>query len=595
MSATYNWAYRPGVTNKYGFTVPAGADSARPAGWCYVALFGNDNTGNGSRQYPYRTITKALSLGITLNIVLGSGVYREVAAVSTINNITLIGDGDIIIDISFNGCLSSNTISGFRVYNIRFKGNGTSAITAAGSQNSTPNGYTDCFFDACSISGTIGVQVAAALLNCIFTNYSGPFELGSNSDSPSGATNCTFYNCNNLRFTQSSNTSSTPITNSIFYSCNISGATLQYLGSIRYTLFFQCNFKMTAGNGNGGVLYPAVPAGYSYYGTITALQAAYSALLSALSFTGCGMGNPLFNNLNILDLTLSFSSPAKNLSYFGTYVGAKSIAYPVKASATESTGSFDFSTNVNLNIANDSITLVDSTQNASIQTKMIVNTAGRQIQKFPIYGFNADRNGQYIDSIPDLATLVNNPGDTLNIVASYLVGTGAITYNGSVYQPGDRLTTVSGVTTFTSTTDGTLTEILEAPERHTIMARFGNGDGAVAADTALVVGYWYYVQSGSVTYDSVVYNAGSSFKAIDTNAFTGTGSVILALSTETFQHYEPGIQPTSNNVGNSATGAIIRGNGDPAYVRGGYGIQEFPINATFIQLYYIINVSNLKP
>src|ERR1700761_8213437 len=107
MSATYNWAYRPGVTNKYGFTVPAGADNTRPTGWCYVALFGNDVSGNGSRNYPYRTLTKVFSLGISpLRVVIGAGVYREAAAwTSQLIGLTLIGDGDVIIDISFNGAL----------------------------------------------------------------------------------------------------------------------------------------------------------------------------------------------------------------------------------------------------------------------------------------------------------------------------------------------------------------------------------------------------------------------------------------------------------------------------------------------------------
>ncbi|HWZ35389.1 MAG TPA: hypothetical protein VNW51_04480 [Mucilaginibacter sp.] len=112
---------------------------------------------------------------------------------------------------------------------------------------------------------------------------------------------------------------------------------------------------------------------------------------------------------------------------------------------------------------------------------------------------------------------------------------------------------------------------------------------------ALSVGYYYYVASGSVTYDSVTYNAGDVFKAVDTNAFSGSGSVMLSFSTEVFQHYEPGIKPTSNNVGDARTGAIVRGNGDPAYVRGGLGVQEFPINAKFIQIRYMIKANNLKP
>jgi len=578
MSATYNWAYRPGITNKYGFTVPASADNVQPTGWCYVALFGNDTTGNGSRQYPYRTIANAFSTNPTY-VVLGSGVYRQTANLST-NFTNLIGDGDVTIDVSYLGSLFTVSILSKGFYNLHIKGNGSGAITLGDYNNGAEQ---DCYLDGIGISGR--TQDNHTILNTIIANCSAILHLDIDTTK---LKNTTFINCNNIQLYNAS-----AIDSSIFYYCNISGANT-VMATISYSLFYQCNFNFN-GTGSGGALYPSTPPGYTYYSTIAALQSAYHAIYSTLSFIGCIITDPLFNNFNIGDYSLQFSSPAKNLSYLGTYAGAKSIAYPVKASATEITGSFDFSTNVNLNITDNSITLADPTQNASIQTKLIINTTGRQIQKFPIYGFNADRNGQYIDSIPDLATVANNPGDMLDVVASYLVTNGAITYNGSVYQPGDRLTTIAGVTTFTSNANGTLTEILEAPERHTIMARFSNGSGTVATGSALTAGYWYYIQSGSVTYNSVVFSAGSGFKAIDTNAYTGTGSVVLALSTETFQHYEPGIQPTSNNVGDTRIGEIIRGNGDPAYVRGGYGVQEFPINAQFIQLYYIINVSNLKP
>jgi hypothetical protein len=210
-------------------------------------------------------------------------------------------------------------------------------------------------------------------------------------------------------------------------------------------------------------------------------------------------------------------------------------------------------------------------------------------------GTSSGKTYAYIDSIADLATTVKTAGDTLSIPASYFVETGAITYNAVIYQVGDRFTTVSGETIFTTAVSGVVREILEAPERHTVMARFSDGGASISTGDALVVDYWYYVVTGSVTYKTVTYTTGHGFKAIDTTPFSGTGTVIIALSTEAFQHYEPGIQPTSNNTGDTLTGSIIRGNGDPAYVRGGYGIKEFPINAKFIQLCYIINVSNLKP
>lgn len=602
MSATYNWAYKPSIANKYGFTVPSGADTARPTGWCYVALFGNDATGNGSRNYPFRTLTKAYAaVSSGTIIVLASGVYREAAAITTTNTNTIIGDGDVVLDASYNGVIINgiltSSITNCGLYNLELRGNGSSGFTNTYWIEDTTSHKTimqDVLFNGSYVTTAGNTSITdTRLTNCIIKNYNGILALADYDLSGGFVKNCTFVGCNNIQLYSA--TGGVLIDSCIFVLCNLSANSHLSYFYARYSLFFQCNFKLSDGISTGGVLYPSVPSGYTYYSTISALQAAYNTLFSSLSFTGCTVTDPLFNNSAIGDYSLSFSSPAKNLSYFGTYVGAKSIAYQVKASATESTGAFDFSTNVNLTVANDSITLVDTTLNAEIKTKLIINANGRQILKFPLFGFNADRNGQYVDSIADLDTVYKNPGDTLSVPTPYLVEGFAITYNSIVYQIGDRLTTVTGQTTFTSAGAGTLREILEAPERHTIMARFSDGGATVSAGDALVIGNWYYVISGSVTYDSVVYNAGQGFKAVDTNAFTGTGSVQLALSTESFQHYEPGIQPTSNNTGDIRTGSIIRGNGDPAYVRGGYGVQEFPINAKFIQLYYIINVANLKP
>ena len=439
------------------------------------------------------------------------------------------------------------------------------------------------------------------LINCVVKNYSGSLYLSFYGANGGSAKNCTFVNINNFVLAQT-DVSNGKVDSCVFQNCNISSSDQSTAGGegkigftkFIYSLFFQCNFMLRGGVGNGGVVYPGVPAGYTAYTNIATLQADFRTAYGTNSFTGCNIADPLFNNYNIGDYSLQFNSPAKNLTYFGTYVGAKSIAYAVKASATEANGAFDFSTNINLTIADDSITLTDQTQNGEVKTNLIVNTAGRQIQRFPIYGFNADRNGQYIDSIPDLGTVYYTAGQAVNSNTPYLVEGAAITCNGNVYQVGDRLTIPTGVTAFTG--DGTLREILEAPERHTIKMRCSDGLAAVANGAAAVAGYWYYVVSGNATYNGNVINAGSSFKAVDTNAIGVNGSVELAFdNTDTFQHYEPGIQPTTNNVGDVRKGEVLRGNGDPAYVRGGYGIQEFPVNPKYIQLYYIIRVSELTP
>ena len=306
--------------------------------------------------------------------------------------------------------------------------------------------------------------------------------------------------------------------------------------------------------------------------------------------------DPQFNNPSIGDYTLSFSSPAKNASYFGTPIGCNSVGYSLKARAVEADGGFDFSTNVNLNIADDSITIVDTSQIASIETKVIVNSIGRELSNLPTFGFNADRNGQYIDSIPDLSGLTVSAGATaLSMNTPYFVGVGDIQYSGNVYLPGDRFTTGSTDTGFTTTSSGVVFEILEAPERHTVMARFSNGDGFIYSGATVTPGYIYFVDGATMSYNGLTYSVGSTFKAVNSGTVSGGGTLIIAMSTESYQHYEIGIKPYSNNVGDVRTGAIIRGNGDPNYVRGGINVTEFPINSKFIQIKYILQISNLTP
>jgi hypothetical protein len=590
MSATYNWKYKAGSVLKFGaqdsltVTIAASADNVKPANAVYVGLFGNDTSGNGSRQYPYRTFAKGCSSVTAANqiIVLGSGVYRENYTGNN-SSCLIIGDGNVVVD---GTGLTTVTAGYFYWENVTIR-NFQSFGNWAGLKNSTIMDF--------SSGGDIGsAYMTGSKLIRIGTNGGTTTLLFPRPASINVFYNNTFIDCMGLAVIGTS----IKYTHwkLIFHRCNI---VFNQVSNLTYCLFYNCNFRFSASYGTNvpSAVYPAVPASYANISTLPGLIAAQAAVFpgALINFDNCQVTDPLFNNPAIDDYTLQFGSPARNMSYQGTYVGAHSIAYPVKASATESTGSFDFSTAVNFVIANDSLTLANTALDAEIKTKLIVNPTGRQIQRFPIFGFNADRNGQYIDSIADLDTISKSPGNTLSAPVPYLVENGAITYNNVIYQPGDKFTTVTGITSFTSSSGGTVREIIEAPQRHTMMMRCSNGNGTITAGSALGIDYWYFVQSGSVVYNTVTYNAGSTFKAVDTNAFTGTGAVTLALSTETFQHYEPGIQPTSNNAGDSATGAILRGNGDPSYIRGGYGVQEFPVNAVFIQLYYQVKVNNLKP
>jgi hypothetical protein len=592
MSATYNWAFKPGVTNKYGVTISSSADDVQPANAVYVALFGNDTTGNGSRQKPFKTIARARTVNVAY-IILGSGVYREGNLSAFVNaNGGIIGDGDVIIDLTFfTGFVITGT--SLRLYGIYFRATGTPYVGA------DMNDYivVDCTFDGVLLQGLNGIGTnnnrASLMTGCTFINSVIAF-------SPTIATainvfiNNTFYNSfiyfrNNQSYTYGYHI------NNIFMNCNVYFVSHE---PVDYCIFYQCNFRFNASIGTiPATYYPTVPAGYTYISTLSALQSAYnSAFAVANTFLKSAITDPLFNNASINDFTLSFSSPARNFSYKGTYIGSKSIAQRVKVSGiSEADGSFEYASMVNLTLAADSLTLTNPALDAQIDTKVIVNLFGREIAKLPVFGFYADRNGQYIDSLADLALAAKSAGDTLTVPTAYIVENGAIVYNGNTYQAGERLTTVGSQTTFTTAVSGVLREIIEAPQRHTVMARFGDGGDTITVGTALTVGYYYYVTAGTVTYNSTTYNAGDIFKATDSNAFSGSGTVKVALSTETYQHYECDAKPTSNNTGDSRAGAIVRGNGDPDYLRGGVGVKEFPINAKFLQVRYILRVSNLKP
>jgi hypothetical protein len=586
MAATYNWTYRDGIPNKYGFVIPAVADNVRPAGFAYVALFGNDNIGNGSRQHPFKTLLGGVSsCPNSTTFIVGSGTYRDNLENTDGTAMTIIGDGDVTYDYSYYVIDASTNLSttgdhGIVAYNVKFVGNGNFSDLAIVDRNGFVG--TDCIFINCRITS----RSVITMTNCLVINSS-----SASSATTITASGCTFYSCIGVIIAANS-------ANNIFHTCNIQSRN-GISTIIRYSIFYQCNFYFNNGSllGVSGPLYPGVPTSFAYISNISDLIAAFNSAFPSVTvaFAGCVFSDPLFNNPLNNDFSLSKTSPAQNLSYFGTYIGNIGLGMSIIARATEADGSFDFSTNTNLTIADDSITFTDPTIDAQIDTVPQQNQLTRIINAIPLFGFNSDRNGQYVDSIPDLGSVVATSG-TLAYPSSWIVQVAAITYNGSTYQPGDRFTTVSGQATFASTSGGQVQEIVEAPERHTIMARFSDGGTAVTDTDALVAGNWYFVISGTATYGGNANAAGSYFKAVDTSSWSGTAAIELAFPGEgtlAFQHYDPAFQPMTNNVGDVRTGAVVRGNGDPAYVRGTG--KEWPINSKHMQFRYCLKANNLTP
>jgi hypothetical protein len=558
--ATYNWSLKPNIPNRYNLDIEDTPDDIKPSNAVYVALWGNDITGNGSRMYPVRTFEVARFMAATL--IVGSGTYREIARIGGQG----YADGDVFVDNMINGEAATLRLFGFRLdlkdnldlYNSAFSIVNCNGVVKINSSDS---------LKYCIINSKTRIEVDSSLTlsvsesgNNTFIN-SKVYPNGGNSSTPISYVSCFYF--------------------SIFDGCDF---TFQKYGSTvlppiwDYCLFHNCRFRMLETDS-----YISIDNNEDLIAFIKTVHPDYIGLQNVT------FADPKFNEPSVGNYSLAFDSPAKNRSYFGTFVGAQSIGYSIKARATEADGDFDFSTNVNLNVLDNSITFVDDSAIGSIETIVKPNLIGREFGRAPIYGFNADRNGQYIDSITDLSETTVSSSELLTENTPYIVEIASITYGVNVIQAGQRFTTTD-VQTF-ATEGGVCREIIEAPQRHTVMARFFNGGATKVVGDALTVNYWYYV-TGTVTYNSTVYTD-QVFKAIDASSFTGSGIVIEAMTDQVYQHYEPGIKFTSNNVGDVRTGEIIRGNGDPAYVRGNG--KEFPISAKFLQIKYILQPNNLKP
>lgn len=586
--ATYNWTYKNGINNKYGIVVPSTAnDATRPTGFFYVAPWGNDTTGNGSRQLPYRTILKAANAVVSANtIILASGTYREYLSTVATTQWNIVGDGNVIIDVTLSGItFLSSSISFGSFYNIKFMGG--QAVGA----NTIIKGFYDCVFVNMGISTATSALGGSlfAIQGCVFINATIrigtiDFKLISNN---------TFYNCNVLFVNGFAEYS---VLNLIFYQCNISFG--QITTFIDWCLFYQCNFRFNTTVLTGTTYYPSVPTGYAYYSTMANVKSAsVSAFGSGYkNFDNCIIADPLFNNLSIFDFTLDPSSPAKNLSYFGSYVGAFSIAKKLVVKSTDSLSSFDNSSATNLTIADNSLTLTSSSSPGSIETKPIENLLGRTYGRLPVLALNADRNGQFVNKTIDLSTSPISAGTSVPINTPYLVQVGSITYNGTVYNIGDRFTSAATSMSFTTSFGGVIAEILQAPSRQAIEARFNDGTTATIDNTGTIAnGTWYYVVSGTATYNGDTYAAGDFFKGQSgVTSFTGTGVLRPTFtSSDTYFLFEIGQPITTNNSGNVITGAITKGNGASDFDRTPANI--FSVNLKFIQLRYTINVANLTP
>lgn len=149
-------------------------DAVRAARTIYVSTSGNDSSGNGSQNQPYRTIGKALSVlpknlnGMTVTISIGTGTYAE--------DVVVDGFSNGVLDFTGSGTatLQSLTVSGgstlqISLLSIATTTTGTGVFVTEGSK------LIDLSNITCTGAGT-GVRVA----NCGKAYIGGTLTINNN-------------------------------------------------------------------------------------------------------------------------------------------------------------------------------------------------------------------------------------------------------------------------------------------------------------------------------------------------------------------------------------------------------------------------------
>jgi len=558
----------------------------------HVAMWGNDTLGDGTKTKPYRTIGKAMSNATVLNVVIGAGTYREsIFTPASTGAWNLVADGNVIIDVSNNSLFStSSSFTNAVITGIYFRGSGN--FVAASTAEPTI-AFTSCTFEGCHFA----LKYAGSQTYCTYLNA--PNIQSGTSGCYGSFTYCTFF-ASNMAFNVRGNL----FTKCIFSTCIILWSTdinSPWAGFTYINLY------------NTSQKFPGQSV-FTNYSDTTTLKAALTALSNPASFPTTVVNNlfyvdPLFNNSAHLDVSIALTSPCKNMAYDGTIIGSKPIGINFAASTNATSSAFDNASLVNMTIdpTTAALTMTNTALLAQATLKPFANLFGRNFQYLPNYGFFSDRSGQYIDATPDMdLTGVYSAGDALTDGRIYIVdgSGGQIIYGGTTLAVGDRFTCKSATATvFTNVSvAGYVREIIEAPTRQNIEARFSNGTGTFKANgDILTTGSWYHLSAGSAVLSGVTYNAALQTNPIQTyikgdgTAITLTGATLEEVFTaaDPYLYYESFGQVTCNRTGNVITGSITKGNGDPSFDRTTGNI--FKISSKHCQTRYTMQPSNLIP
>lgn len=583
--ATYNWQTNPYFTTNR-----------------YKATTGSDTTGDGTANKPYRTIQKCIDSG-GLNIQCAPEIIREQFtgapfiffedgciydnfSINTMNgnakkyNIKIINakltedDYTISVNTLIKGRLNANmAIIG---------GNIKSLMTVINPGTKTTR----------TVSNFVGAN-AGAWTRSTFVNQT--VLLGTNLailTYPLGMNRCIFFNCD------------------IVCSMNF----IDYSDAYDFHLFWNCRYKF----GNDAVFLTQTQL-ETIYGVagIDAVKAYYNAKFGTSNVLNHSkVADPLFNAPDYDDYTLQMMSPARHMSYEGTFIGAKDIAFPTYAYANDlgqPAAFYNASANANTIVSTNSVALVRNPDGSAVGNGEITEKPRNLGKIYELknnqssYAFS-DRNREMLDVRADIDLSVPiSAGTALINGVVYINEGGSVVYNGVTYINRSRITAVDSVQSFTTTEGAVLYAVLEYPNRYTNFIRHKQtipGTQIAAGTAVLTVGSWYRVFTDSITWDGKTVPVGDSFQAVAGKlSFTGTGVVVEEFNeADVYSEVVIDAPIKCRRVGNVSTGAIDTGtdgkpltNGHAEYYNATNRPRaEFSIFAAYIQKKWVLNTKMLK-
>ena len=569
--ATYNWSPNPYFTTNR-----------------YKAPTGSDTTGDGTANKPYRTIQKCIDSG-GLNIQCAPEVIRE----STVYANTLLYlEPGCIIDSFAVSLTPASAIYGGKVVNAKFNTNNACVDSFIKGVIFSPALNIPRWNSVFVHNKTMQLLTGTNTRNCTYVNQLITFGNAQIVSYPAGTNRCIFVNCD------------------ITISTSVSHSSTAY----DFNLFHNCRFKF--GTDTVFLTQAQLETTYGVTG-IDAVKAYYLAKYGTNNvFNYSKVANPLFNAPDYDDYTLQLLSPARHMSYEGTFVGAKDIAFPTYAYANDlgqPTAFYNASANANTIVANNSITLARNPDGSAIGNGEITEKP-RNLGKIYELKTNqssyifADRNREMLDARVDIALSAPiSAGTPLTNGVVYINEGGSVVYNGLTYTNRSRITAVDSAQSFTTAEGAVLYAVLEYPNRYTNYIRHKQtipGTQIASGNDVLTAGSWYRVFGNSITWDTKGIPVGDSFQAVAGKlSFTGSGVVVEEFSeSDVYSEVIIDAPIKCRRVGNVSTGAVDTGtdgkpltNGHKEYYNATNKPRaEFAIFARYIQKQWILNTKMLK-